>query len=107
MIRQKNKKNGFTLLELLIVILVVSISFSSIAFCLNSINKKQKDLYTNNADLLNIGNYIYKCQANGSIEASDLYNISLINSYKNIRTYKLDYNKDGKDFEICFSIKEK
>ncbi|WP_099950633.1 prepilin-type N-terminal cleavage/methylation domain-containing protein [Ezakiella peruensis] len=107
MIRQKKKKNGFTLLELLIVILVVSISFSSIAFCLNSINKKQKDLYTNNAELLNIENYIYQCQANGSIEATDLYNISLINSFNNIRTYKLDYNKDGKDFEICFSIKEK
>lgn len=107
MTKVRKKKNGFTLLELLIVILVVSISFSSIAFCLNSINKKKKDLYTNNAELLNIENYIYQCQASGSIEASDLYNISLINSYKNIRTYKLDYNKDGKDFEIRFSIKER
>lgn len=103
----RNKKHGFTLLELLIVILVISISFSSIAFCLNSINKKQKDLYTNNAELINIENYIYQCQANGSIEATGIYNISLISSYNNIRTYKLDYGKDGKDFEIRFSIKEK
>lgn len=107
MIRLRCKKKGFTLLELLIVILIVSISFSSIAFCLDSINKNQRHLYTNNAELLNIENYINECQAKGSLIGSDLYNTSLMNSYKNVRTYKLNYKKDGKDFEILFSIKEK
>ncbi|WP_296254615.1 prepilin-type N-terminal cleavage/methylation domain-containing protein [uncultured Ezakiella sp.] len=107
MINFDKKKDGFTFIELLIVILIISISFSSIALSLNAINKSTTDALDFADELIYIEKYIYECQASGCLKKSDIYNVSQVKNYDKINTYKLNYNKDGKELEILFSIIEK
>ncbi len=103
-----DKKKGFSLLEVLIVLVFISIMMTSIIYTQRNILNKTENYYNNQYLLDKAKEYIYKCQAtNNIIDLDEDSQVDKIASLENIETYKYTAKKGDCKIEVEFSIYKK